>query len=454
MKDMKNRIQDRRGFMQIGALGLGCLTLPDVLRLQAAGRNLGRDTSVIMLYQHGGASQFETWDMKPDAPSEIRSQFGSINTNVAGIRICEHFPLQAKIADKFTLIRSLNHDVGIHSDGGIVALTGKRPSKLDPSSQSKSEHPDYGHITSKMIGFSRGLPPYVALPQHPYMTQPTYLGLHHNSFVVGDPSLPGFSVGQLELNAGPEARQLDNRRELLDQLDRLRRDLDVNGELEGVDEFRQLAYQMLSSTAAANAFDITQEPEDLRRAYGMNTWGQSCLLARRLAEAGVPVINIYCNTPKNGPEFTNWDDHPGNAQRPGHFAKYMQIRLPYLDQCLATLIDDIYRRNLDEKILVVVVGEFGRTPKMRYGPPNNSYGRDHWPQAYTALISGGGFRMGQAIGATNRNGEYPIERPLTPQDLLATMYHHLGIDHEQSIPDYFGRPVHILPHGKVIKELL
>ena len=237
-------------------------------------------------------------------------------------------------------------------------------------------------------------------------------------------------------------------------MDQLRRELDVRGALEGVDEFRQLAYQMLSSSRAAKAFDISQEPDELRTRYGHNTWGQSCLLARRLAEAGVPVINIYCNTPKSGQEFTNWDDHPGNAQRPGHFAKYMRIRLPYLDQCLSALIEDVYNRRLDRKILVVVVGEFGRTPKMRYGPPNNSYGRDHWPQAYTALISGGGFNMGQVIGATNRKGEYPVERPLSPQDLLATIYHHLGIDFEHAIPDYFGRPVHILPHGSVIKELV
>ena len=445
---------DRRGFMQVGALALGGITLPDVLQLRAHSDARERDTSVIMLYQHGGASQFETWDMKPDAPTEIRSQFGRINTVVPGMEICEHFPLQAKIADKFSLIRSLNHDVGIHSDGGIIALTGKRPAKLDPSSQSKSEHPDFGHVTSKMLGFARGLPPYVAMPQHPYMTQPTYLGLHHDSFVVGDPAKEGFSVGQLKLSAGRDAKQLENRRELLKQLDQLRRELDVRGALEGVDEFRQLAYQMLSSSRAAKAFDISQEPDELRTRYGHNTWGQSCLLARRLAEAGVPVINIYCNTPKSGQEFTNWDDHPGNAQRPGHFAKYMRIRLPYLDQCLSALIDDVYNRRLDRKILVVVVGEFGRTPKMRYGPPNNSYGRDHWPQAYTALISGGGFNMGQVIGATNRKGEYPVERPLSPQDLLATIYHHLGIDFEHAIPDYFGRPVHILPHGSVIKELV
>ncbi|MEC9095459.1 MAG: DUF1501 domain-containing protein [Planctomycetota bacterium] len=451
---MINNDVSRRGFMQVGALALGGLGLHDVVKLRAFNGTERRDTSVIMLYQHGGASQFETWDMKPDAPTSIRSQFSSIKTVIPGMDICEHFPLQAQVADKFTLIRSLHHDVGIHSDGGIIALTGKRPIQLDPSSQSKSEHPDFGHVASKILGFSRGLPPYVTIPQHPYMTQPTYLGLHHDSFVVGDPAQKGFTVGQLKLNTGRNAQQFANRKQLLSQLDQLRRELDWKGELEGVDEFRQLAYQMLSSSTAAKAFDLSKEPEDLRSRYGLNTWGQSCLLARRLAEAGVPVINIYCNTPKNGPEFTNWDDHPGNAQRPGHFAKYMRIRLPYLDQCLSALIEDIYQRRLDKKILVVVVGEFGRTPKMRFGPPNNSYGRDHWPQAYTALVSGGGFRMGEVIGATNRNGEYPTERPLTPQDLLATIYHHLGIDYGMTIPDYFGRPVHILSKGKMIKELL
>ena len=231
--------------MQVGALALGGLGLHDVVKLRAFNGTERRDTSVIMLYQHGGASQFETWDMKPDAPTAIRSQFSSIKTVIPGMDICEHFPLQAQVADKFTLIRSLHHDVGIHSDGGIIALTGKRPIKLDPSSQSKSEHPDFGHVASKILGFSRGLPPYVTIPQHPYMTQPTYLGLHHDSFVVGDPAQKGFTVGQLKLNTGRNAQQFANRKQLLSQLDQLRRELDWKGELEGVDEFRQLAYQML-----------------------------------------------------------------------------------------------------------------------------------------------------------------------------------------------------------------
>jgi hypothetical protein len=452
---MNPSLINRRGFMQVGALALGGVTLSDVLALRAANNQALKDTSVIMLYQHGGASHFETWDLKPNAPSEMRSQFSSIATNVPGIDICEHFPLQAKIADKFTLIRSMHHDVDIHSDGGVIALTGKRPAKLDPTSQSKSDHPDFGHIASHVLGFTKsGMPPYVTLPQRPYMTRPTYLGLHHSSFEVTDPSKPNYQTPQLKLAAGRNSQSLLERKALLSRLDTLRRDIDIRGELAGVDEFRQLAYQMLASPTAAAAFDIEQEPLEVRKRYGLNTWGQSCLLARRLAEAHVPVINIYCNTPRSGPEHTNWDDHAGNAGREGHFATFMRTRLPFLDQCLSALITDIYERNLDRKIMVCVVGEFGRTPKIRKGTPNNSVGRDHWPQAYTALVSGGGMRMGQVIGATNSKGEYPTQRPTTPQDLLATIYHHLGINYRATISDYFGRPVHILPQGQPIGELL
>ena len=170
--------------------------------------------------------------------------------------------------------------------------------------------------------------------------------------------------------------------------------------------------------------------------------------------SGVAVINIFFDTPKNGPEFTNWDDHPGNAGRPGHFAKYMQTRLPYMDEALSALVEDIYARDLAQRILVVVVGEFGRTPRMRYGPPDNSYGRDHWPDAFTALVSGGGLRMGQVVGATNSKAEYPVESPYGPQDLLATIYRHLGIDYTQPLVDFSGRPVPILGDARVIRELV
>ena len=302
------------------------------------------------------------------------------------------------MADRFSLVRSLHHDVGIHSDGGIVVLTGKRPTTLDPTSQSKSEHPDFGSVTSKIRGMeSNAMPPYVAIPRSTYMTRPTYLGVHHRAFEVRDPSAANYRP-PLGIAAGPDGQLLGNRRQLLTELDQWRRDVDLHDSIDGVDSFRSLAFEMLTSPQVAKAFDITVESDQLRDRYGRDTWGQSCLLARRLAEAGTGVVSLYVNTPKQGQEFTNWDDHILNAGRPGHFGKYLDVRLPYLDRSLSALIEDIYQRNLDQKILVCVVGEFGRTPRLSFN--SNGTGRDHWPQAYTALISGGGLRMGQVVGAT------------------------------------------------------
>ncbi|REJ89325.1 MAG: DUF1501 domain-containing protein [Planctomycetota bacterium] len=443
----------RRGFMQIGGLALGGITLREVIAGRAAAGETRADTSVIMLYQHGGASQLETYDLKPNAPTEYRSIYRPIATNVPGLEICEKFPLQAKMADRFSLVRSLHHDVNIHSDGGIVVLTGKRPTQLDPTSQSKSEHPDFGSVASQRIGFGEvAIPPYVAIPQKPYMTRPTYLGLHHSAFETGDPASDDYQPPQTKLAAGRETSFLNDRQLLLKQFDRFRSDLDATGQMDGTDKFRDLAFQMLTSPRVAEAFEVDREPDELRERYGRNTWGQACLLARRLAEAGTSVINIYFNTPKTGEEFTNWDDHIMNAGRPGHFGKYMDVRLPYMDQALSTLIDDIWQRDLQQRILVVVVGEFGRTPRLSNNA--NGTGRDHWPQACSALLSGGSLKMGQVVGATNRKAEYPIERPYTPQDLLATIYRHLRIDPAGTLTDYTGRPVHILNTGHPIPELV
>jgi uncharacterized protein (DUF1501 family) len=443
----------RREFLRAGALALGGVTLRDVLAARAASDSAGADTSVILLYLHGGPSQLETYDLKPEAPSTYRSVFSAIPTNVPGMELCELFPRQARIADKFSLVRSLHHDVGIHSDGGIVVLTGKRPTQLDPTSQSKSEHPDFGMIASRVRGFgTRMMPPYVTLPRKPYMTQPAYLGLHHGPFEVDDPSQPEFRPPHLQLSADLQVRGLDDRRRLLAQLDRLRGSLDLRGNLQGTDQFRDLALQMLTRPEVATAFDLQREDPALRDHYGRNLWGQGCLLARRLAEAGTPVVNLYIDTPVNGPDFTNWDDHIGNAGRPGHFAGYLRTRLPYLDQALAALIEDVFARGLDRRILVVVMGEFGRTPRIVQN--NVGTGRDHWPDAYSALVSGGGLRMGQVVGATNSKAEYPTENPLTPNDLLATIYRHLGIDIEITLPDFAGRPIPILNSGSPIRGLI
>lgn len=443
----------RRDFLQAGALALGGLTLGDVFAARAASGSGNADTSVIMLYLHGGPSQLETYDLKPLAPSTYRSVFDPIPTNVPGMEICELLPLHAKIADKFSLIRSLHHDIGIHSDGGIIVLTGKRPRKLDPTSQSKSEHPDYGSVASRIRGMGeKSIPPYVAIPQKLYMTQPTYLGAHHAPFEVGDPSLPSFAPPYLKVTADANGRSLENRKSLLFDLDRMRSHLDLNGSIEGTNQFRSLAFQMLTSPQVAEAFDINREAPELRDRYGRHLWGQGCLLARRLAEAGTAVVNMYIDAPLDGPTFTNWDDHSGNAGKPGHFGGFMRTRLPYLDQALTGLIEDIFARGLDKRIMVVVVGEFGRTP--RIATNSMGVGRDHWPEAYSALVSGGGLKMGQVVGATNRKAEYPTESPYTPFDLMATIYRHLRIDPLISFNDFTGRPTPILGDGQPIRELI
>lgn len=443
----------RREFLQLGALALGGLSLTDVLAQRDAASGAPPDTSVILLYCHGGPSQLETYDLKPFAPREYRSVFSPIATKVPGMDICELFPLQAQQADKFSLIRSLHHEMSSHSDGGIEVLTGKTPVKPDPTSTSKSEHPDLGSVASRIRGMNaRAIPPYVAIPGKLYMTLPRYIGAHHVPFEVGDPSAVKLQLPQLNVVAAGDNNRLEDRRALLSQLDTFRRSADRQSPLLAADRFRDLAFRMLTSPETAEAFDLSNESDTLRDRYGRHLWGQGCLLARRLAEAGTAVISLYIDTPKSGQEFTNWDDHIMNAGRPGHFGDYMRIRLPYLDQSLSALIEDIFQRGLDRRIMVVVMGEFGRTPRISHN--NQGTGRDHWPQAYSALISGGGLKMGQVVGATNSKAEYPTESPYTPKDLLATVYRHLGIDFRQTFQDYTGRPIHILNEGEPIRELI
>jgi uncharacterized protein (DUF1501 family) len=239
---------------------------------------------------------------------------------------------------------------------------------------------------------------------------------------------------------------------VLGQLDRLRAGQDARGFYAASDRLRDLAFHMLTRPEAAAAFDLTRESDALRDRYGRHLWGQACLLARRLAEAGTAVITLYIDTPQTGPDWTNWDDHIMNAGRPGHFARYMERRLPYLDQALSALIEDVYQRGRDRQILIVVMGEFGRTPRLAHNAQGT--GRDHWPDACTVVLSGGGLRTGQVIGRTNSKAEYPIERPLTPQDILATVYRHLGIDPQHTFRDLAGRPIPVLFAGQPIAELI
>jgi len=443
----------RREFLRIGTLALGGMTLPSLLKAQAATSGKPPAKTVILFWMWGGPSQLETWDCKPDAPSEYRGPLRPIHTNVPGIDICEVFPLQAKQAHRFSLIRSLHHRMASHNDGSIELLTGKTPLKEDPTSTAKSDHPDFGMIASLLRGNGPGgLPGYVGIPRVPFMVQPTYLGMTHSGFSTGNPAVPGFKPPNLTLDAGIDGKRLGNRRGLVTQLDRYRRGRDLMGAVQATDEFREQAFDLLTSTAVADAFALDKETPATRERYGQHLWGQSCLLARRLAEAGVSVITIDALAPiPSNPIYFSWDDH-SNPATGWQLEGAMRYRAPFMDQGLSSLIDDIYDRGLDEQVMVVAVGEFGRTPRL--ASPQGVLGRDHWPGAQSALISGGGLKMGQVVGATTSKAEYPTERPLTPQDLLATMYRHLEINPHTTINDFTGRPQYILSSGEAIRELV
>ncbi len=443
----------RREFLRIGSLALGGLTLPALLKARAASGGSASTRSVILFWMWGGPSQLETWDCKPDAPSEYRGPLRPIHTTVPGLDVCEVFPMQAKLGHCISLIRSLHHNMSSHNDGSIELLTGKTPLKEDPTSTAKSDHPDFGMIASHLRGGTPdGLPGYVGIPRVPFMVQPTYLGMTHAGFAAGNPSVADFKPPNLTLDADIDGARLDDRRGLVAQLDRYRRAHDLHGAVEATDAFRQQAFQLLTSTAVSDAFALTQEPDRTRERYGRHLWGQSCLLARRLAEAGVSVITIDALSPvPTNPIYFSWDDH-SNPATGWNLEGAMRWRAPFMDQGLSALVEEVYERGLDKQVLVVAVGEFGRTPRL--ASPQGVLGRDHWPAAQSALVSGGGLRMGQVIGATTSKAEYPVERPLTPQDLLATIYRHLGIDYKATIPDFSGRPQHILSTGEPIRELI
>jgi hypothetical protein len=444
----------RRTFLRAGALALGGLTLPPLLAARAgSGGPSAPDTSVILFWMWGGPSHLETYDLKPDAPAEYRGPFRPIRTTAPGLDVCELFPLQARLGHRLALVRSLHHTMSSHNDGSIDVLTGKTPAVPDPTSTAHSEHPDFGMVTSKWRGLRPdGLPQYVGIPHPPFMTRPTYLGLSHQGFSAGDPSSPGYAPPNLALAGGVTPGQLGDRRRLLTDFDRLRRDIDRAGVLEGTDQLRAAALQVLTSPAMARAFDLSREDPRLRDRYGRHLWGQSCLLARRLAEAGAGVITIDALAPEPGrPIYFSWDDH-ANAQPGWDLAQGMRWRAPFLDQALSALIEDVYDRGLDRKVLIVAMGEFGRTPRVSQAA--GCLGRDHWPDAMSALLSGGGLRVGQVVGATTAKGEHPKERPLTAKDVLATIYRHLGVDPRHEFRDFSGRPVPVLGEGEPIRDLI
>jgi uncharacterized protein (DUF1501 family) len=456
----------RREFLRAGLTGFSTLGFAELLRQRAAlaaPTRAAAPTAVILVWLRGGASHLETFDPKPEAPMEFRGPFSAIDTNVPGIRVSELLPRLSKIADRYALLRSVAHTGGGHPAGSLQVLAG------DPDPQDKITPvlPDWMSIASYLRRDpQRSIPNYVSVnPVDRYdsftIAGSTYLGPAYEPFMVtGDPSHPQFQVPNIGLPADQQTR-FRERLSLKQAVDHLRRDVDATGMIGAMDQFESQALNLLTSPAARAAFDLGQETEATRERYGRHAWGQQCLLARRLVEAGVDIVATEFDGPLCG-RVANWDDHAVNH----HVFDALQFRAPYFDQAVSALIEDVYARGLDRRVLVVVTGEFGRTPRISYvassgggvasGPAGTVQpGRDHWPRANSMLFAGGGIRTGQIIGATDARGEDPVERRVGPGDFLATLYRHLGIDYKNvAIRNFTGRPIPILNQGEPIAELV
>ena len=440
----------RRNFLKLGTLGLGGLTLADLLQLKARGavNPRTRSKAVIYVYLWGGPSHIDTYDMKPDAPVEYRGEFKPIKTKVPGFDICELMPLQAKIANRMTLVRNLKFNPNFHDP--VELFSGfKKPTEAGIAAR-----PDFGSVVSKLQSGSRlrDLPAYVALDKtagYEFRNGPAYLGLAHKAFV------PGEKMETLALRRGVTLERLQDRQVLMRSFDQLHRDMDAGqGIIDGMDSFTAQALEMITSPRAREAFDVSREPERMRASYGDGE-AMRLLQARRLVEAGVPVVtltfggvvpNSVCKN--DSISATSWDTH-------NHGFPCLRAKLPRLDRAIHALITDLHARGMDRDVTVMIGGEMGRYPVVgKGGCGATPDGRGHWVHAGFSLISGGGLQMGQVIGRTDKHGERPVGNPYTPQNLLATLYRTLGIDPATTLPDYTGRPRMLLDDGEPIKELL
>jgi hypothetical protein len=460
----------RRNFLQTGLAGFATLSLPSILKLQAlnslhAGESAGsrrEKNSVIMVWQPGGLSHIDSYDPKPTAASEYRGPFGTIPTKVPGLQFTELLPRQAAIADKFTVLRSMHQAAGGHPAGSMQLLSGDPDTRDKP----KPKYPDWMSVTNYLRAQQgprdNPLPAYVGINPPLEYNGPAYLGDAYSPFTVkGDPNSPSFSVPNIGLTDAGEVRRLGRRSNLRERLDTLERAFDQQGELAALDEFETQAMTLLTNPKTKEAFDLSREDDRTRDRYGRNAWGQQLLMARRLVEAGVDVLTTSLNGPLCG-RVQNWDDHAVNH----HVFDAMRFRAEVYDQAVTALIEDLHERGLDKRVLVVVTGEFGRTPKVNYaastGEGNASApagtmqpGRDHWPRAFSNIWAGGGIETGRFIGATDKRGEDVTERICGPGDFLATIYHHMGIDSAKTmIHDFNGRPTPIVDHGSPIPELM
>jgi hypothetical protein len=416
---------DRRGFLKIGAiLPWGYLSWGDALRAES-----NKDISVIHLFLQGGISQMDSFDPKPDCDPKLRSVFKTIPTNVAGMQVTEHLPFTAKQADKYTVIRSMTHKKSAHGEAVTLLLTGHDAlPTLQP--------PAMGSVVQKELGPRNELPSYVWIPQSPgNSSRAGFLGATYNPFNAGEANVPKYSVRDLDLPMGVDWSRMEGRYSLLSMVDSKIRNWDTTGTFDSIDSYYHTALDLMRSPLAKKAFDINEEPEKLRDRYGRTTMGQACLLARRLVESGVRFVTVS----KAGQAW----DHHSNI-----FPLLANSFLPEFDSAFATLLDDLSQRGMLDSTLVLVTGEFGRTPEI-----NANGGRDHWPGCFSVVVAGAGIEGGRVIGASDKDGKGILDTPVQVPDFMASIYHRLGIDYTKEYVSNIGRPLRIVPDGKPLAFL-
>ncbi len=446
----------RRQLLQAGALGTLQFGLPTLLHAQAEtparrSNGFGSAKRCIFFFMWGGPSQLDTFDLKPDAPAEVRGEFQPAATNVPGTQFCEHFRHLAHHADKLAVLRSLTHDDPAHLSSGHLTLTGHLAPvvKSDADPPSGKDTPHMGSVLARLRQSNGQLPTAVTVPWLAYHPAAPggkapgqhggWLGRRYDPFLVqGDPNQPDWSIPELNLPDGLSYARLDARQKLLYAIDRQRAEISDQPAITSMTHYQRQAFDLVASEKAREAFDLAQEPEKVREAYGRNIHGQCVLLARRLVERGVSLVSV--NWHNDGHNF--WDTHGNN------FNRLKKDLIPPADRALATLLEDLSQRGLLEDTLVCWIGEFGRRPQITA----NNAGREHWPFCYSALLAGGGIRGGAVYGASDSQAAYPAADPLPPEDYVATVYHALGIDPHRTLADPFGRPLRFC-QGKPILSL-
>jgi len=425
---------DRRAFLKVGSLSLfGFLGYGDVLRLRAqspAPTPAKRDIAIIHLLLSGGISQMDSWDPKPDVDSKYRSQFAPIETNVSGIRISDRLPLTAKQADKFVIIRSMTHKQVSHESALALICSGHDP-------MGTIQFPAMQAVISKELGPRTDLPPAVSIPSVTGSWEKSgFLSTKYNPFNAGNPNADNYKVRDLDLPMGVDWSRMDRRRSLLALVDDEFRRLDTTGITESMDSYYQTAFQLMHSAQAKKAFQIENEPENVRDRYGRTSLGQGVLLARRLVESGVRFVTVSRG-------FNAYDHHKDIFPLLGN------VFLPELDRAYSALLEDLHQRGMLDSTIVIVTGEFGRTPEINAGG-----GRDHWPTAFSLTMAGGGITGGRVYGSTDDRGGFVKDNPVQVADVVATLYKKLGIDPDKEYISNIGRPVKIGNNGKPLEFLM